>query len=247
MLSVAEKAAQIAEHIAAHNSHGYSQPNRMGNGTTETVALSDGSKVTIHGGDYDCSEMVRVCVNAALSGTYKGPIEYMWTGSQDEEMRAVGYERVSLGSIVRGDVLWRSGHTGMYLGNGKIGEAHHGDYPGGLSGRKGDQDGTEVRVTTYRTSDWTRAYHYPESGDTSPAVSWEAFDVEKTVTVRTDKLNVRDAPSTSSGKVVASYAKGDKIIIDGVVLNEGYAWGTYVGATSGKRRYVALGSTEYVR
>lgn len=244
-MSVAEKAAQIAEHIAAHNSHGYSQPNRMGNGTTETVALSDGSKVTIHGGDYDCSEMVRVCVNAALSGTYKGPIEYMWTGSQDEEMRAVGYERVSLGSIVRGDVLMRSGHTAIYLGGGKIGEAHHGDYAGGLDGRKGDQDGTEVRIATYYASAWTRAYHFPEPGGNEDES--EMFEVQKTVTVMSHTLNVRDAPSVTTGSIVAKYRKGDTINIDGVVFGGLYAWGHYIGGTSGKDRYIALGTLENAR
>ena len=167
MLAIRERIAQIAEHIAEHDSHGYSQNNREGDGTTETVTLSDGSKVTIHGGDYDCSEMARVCSNGALTGSYKGPIEFMWTGNQNEEMLAAGFVRVNLSDIVRGDVLWRSGHTAIYIGNGLISEAHHGDYPGGLSGRQGDQDGTEVRIATYYESAWTRAYHYPEdSGDT---------------------------------------------------------------------------------
>ena len=60
VLSIAERIAQVAEHIARHNSHGYSQYNRAGDGTTESVTLSDGSKAVIHGGDYVCPEMVRV-------------------------------------------------------------------------------------------------------------------------------------------------------------------------------------------
>ena len=67
-LSVAERIAQVAVHIARHDSHGYSQPHRSGDGTTEAITMSDGSQATIHGGDYDCSEMVRVCVNCALGG-----------------------------------------------------------------------------------------------------------------------------------------------------------------------------------
>ena len=241
-----EVAAQVMEHYCNHNAHGYSQYNREGDGTIETITLSDGSTVRGHGGDVDCSELVRQCYESAgvLGGYWD---DYMWTKNEDEVLTKHGFERVGLSSVVRGDVLWRSGHTGMYLGNGKTGEAHHGDYPGGLSGRKGDQDGTEVRVTTYRTSDWTRAYHYPESGDATPDESWEVFDVAKTVTIRSDSLAVRDAPSTTAGKVVATYKKGDKVTIDGVTLNGGYAWGSYVGASSGKRRYIALGTMELAR
>lgn len=71
----------------------------------------------------------------------------------------------------------------------------------------------------------------------------EAFPMTKTITVVGDSVNVRTYPSTKKGKVVDSYARGEHINIDGVVLNEGVAWGTYVGSKSGARRYVALGFT----
>lgn len=231
------------EHYCSHDAHGYSQPNRAGDGTTETVTLSDGSKVRVHGGDVDCSELVRQCYEAAgvLGGYYE---DYMWTGNEDEVLTSHGFVRVAPSSVVRGDVLWRSGHTAIYLGGGTMGEAHHGDYAGGLSGRKGDQDGTEVRVAAYRQGDWARAYHHPEDADdgTGTETDGRDFTVDRTVTVRSDSLAVRDAPSTRTGAIVARYAKGDAIHIDGVAFgDDGYLWGTYVGASSGKRRYVALG------
>lgn len=235
-----EAAALVMEHICAHDAHGYSQPNRAGDGTTEAVTLSDGSTVTIHGGDYDCSELVRQCYESAgvLGGYWQ---DYMWTGNEDEVLTGAGFVRVALPDVVRGDVLWRSGHTAIYLGGGKIGEAHHGDYAGGLSGRKGDQDGTEVRIAAYSAGAWSRAYHYPEDegGEDEEA---EGFEVSRTVKVYSDSLAVRDAPSTKTGKVVARYANGNTINIDRVVFgDDGYLWGHYIGGSSGKDRYVALG------
>ena len=241
-MSIAERIAQVAEHIASHNSHGYSQSYRAGDGTVESIALSDGTNVTVHGGDYDCSEMVRVCVNAALTRSYGTPITFMYTGNQDGELRALGFVRMafSKSAVRRGDILWRKGHTGVALGNGKQGEAAHDEY-GGITGQnRGDQTGTEVRVTTL-SSNWTYIYRYPSQsggGDT------EVSPVETTVTVKTSNLAVRDYPSAKTGSIVATYRRGDKVAIDGLVLGGGYVWGTYIGGSSGLRRYIALGSTE---
>ncbi|GAA0856890.1 hypothetical protein GCM10008916_08320 [Clostridium nitritogenes] len=57
-------------------------------------------------------------------------------------------------------------------------------------------------------------------------------------TVIVDKLNIREKPSTSS-KVVGSYSKGESVIYDYYVDNEGYRWISWIGA-SGKRRYMAV-------
>ena len=241
-LTTRERIAQVAEHIAAHSAHGYSQSNRAGDGTTETVTLSDGSKVTIHGGDYDCSELVRVCVDCALSGSYKGPITYMWTGSENTELLAQGFKRYSFGSVSvrRGDVLLRSGHTAIATSASRQAEAYI-DEVGGITGpRRGDQTGREIAVNPL-SGDWLYVYRHPTQSDSDDT---EAFPVNQTVTFGT-KVNVRSKPSTSSDKV-ATYSAGDKCTIDGVVIANGYAWGTYVGG-SGKRRYVALGTTELVR
>ena len=64
--------------------------------------------------------------------------------------------------------------------------------------------------------------------------------VGRTGTVQANSLNVRDAPTTS-GKVVATYAKGQKINqLSYAKAADGYVWFTYVSA-SGVRRYVAVG------
>lgn len=72
--------------------------------------------------------------------------------------------------------------------------------------------------------------------------------MEKVVTVRTEFLRVRDQPSTKTGREVARYAKGDKVAIDRMGIgDDGYCWGSYVGGSSGKRRYIALGMLENAR
>lgn len=56
-----------------------------------------------------------------------------------------------------------------------------------------------------------------------------------------DTLNVRDAPGLS-GSVVASYHKNQTVVLDSWYKSrDGYIWGRYTGATSGKPRYVAVG------
>lgn len=54
-------------------------------------------------------------------------------------------------------------------------------------------------------------------------------------------LNVRDAPSLS-GEVVAQYSRGQTVTLDDWYNStDGYIWGRYTGASSGKKRYVAVG------
>lgn len=113
--------------------------------------------VYIHGGDYDCSELVRMCYRAVGVLPYGS---YMWTGNEIELLTDNGFARRSLSAPEQGDVLWRDGHTEIYLGNGMQGGARHGDYPGGLDGRQGDQDGTEVTRSAYRASDWSVLLRY---------------------------------------------------------------------------------------
>ena len=54
-------------------------------------------------------------------------------------------------------------------------------------------------------------------------------------------LNVRDAP-TIKGKIITCYNAGDTVILDDwYTSKDGYIWGKYTGASSGKTRYVAVG------
>lgn len=236
-LSIPERIAQVAEHIAKHDTHGYSQPSRGGDGTTETVALSDGSKVTVHGGDYDCSEMVRVCVNAAISGSYRTPITFMWTGDQDAKLKAQGFIRMaySASKVRRGDILWVKGHTGVAVGNGKQADAH-GDEVGGITGpRRGDQTTHEIEVRSLRS--WTYIYRYVSSTGTGDEGVFIAASYRLTATGET---NVRLGPSMDSPTTNKRLNPGDSVVCDGFVEANGRIWSTYIGG-SGRRLYVSRG------
>lgn len=163
-LSYAERIAQVATYIARADSHGYSQPHRAGDGRSEVSKFSDGTRFAVHGGDYDCSEMARVCANCALTGTYTSPIADMWSGNTFERLTAQGFKRIpfSVGAVQRGDILWKTGHVGIALGNGQQADAH-GDEVGGITGpRQGDQTGHEIEVRPLK-SYWT--YIYRKEGD----------------------------------------------------------------------------------
>lgn len=228
-LSVPERIAQIAEHFAKHDSHGYSQPNR-GTGSAETITLSDGSKVSVTGSDVDCSEMVRQCVNGALG---KKAIAYMWTGNEDEQLKAQGFTRMSYSAskVQRGDVLFVKGHTGVALGNGKQADAH-GDEYGGITGpNRGDQTGHEVEVRSLRS--WTYIYRYGK--DSGPSIVPASF----TVTAGTER-NARYKPDPSNDAYKTGTLKpGESVVCYGFTYANGLAWGVYLNY-AGKVRYIAL-------
>ncbi len=233
-LSIPEKIAQAAEIFCADNSHGYSQPARAGDGTKVPYKFSDGTKFTMDGGDIDCSELDKDCINVAFTGDTEGPIEYMWTGNQDEQLRALGFQRLtySKSAVRRGDILWRSGHTGVALGDGRQAEAAC-DENGGISGgRKGDQTGYEVRVTSL-SSNWAYIYRYPD---------WRWYKLaEKLDFTFSQQTNVRTSPVVRSDNLMsAKWAKGDTAHFDGIAICNGYVWGTYIGPTTGMRLYSVI-------
>ena len=65
-----------------------------------------------------------------------------------------------------------------------------------------------------------------------------------TCIVVVEQLNVRAGPSTSS-EIVATYGYQDTIEYDSIVENEGIKWMSYVGQSSGVRRYVCGKSGGY--
>ena len=170
MLSYPERAAQIQEHLCTCPSHGYSQYSRWGDGGTETIALSDGSKVDIATGDRDCSSSVCDAWEHALPGstggaTYTGNMRRGFTESGCFEWHpwGDGYQPK------RGDVaLNETHHTEMYLGGGRMG-GFNGSEHGTIDGAEGDQTGRESRIKDVYTYshgwDGVLAYVGPEPGE----------------------------------------------------------------------------------
>lgn len=152
-LSYAMAAAEIMDHFVDHDAHGYSQPNRDGVGY-ESLELSDRTVVEFNGGDRDCSRLIQTCY--VVIGVLPRGI-HMWTGNERETLLANGFVKVSLDDLQRGDILWRDGHTEMYMGDGIEAGARRSEYHS-VDGKTGDQDGGEIDRSRFVKSHWTSAY-----------------------------------------------------------------------------------------
>ena len=109
------------------------------------------TKVRFATGDADCSSLIyRILVACGVM-----PSGYhFWTGNERSLLATYGFERVNLYHPQPGDILWKEGHTEMYLGNGMQGGARL-DEKGDVVGRyKGDQTGKEVNRSAFDLDYW---------------------------------------------------------------------------------------------
>lgn len=174
MLSVADTAAELAEHAALHDAHGYSQPNRaaVGTGATagEWVTVSDGRTYGIATGDYDCSSMGVQCY--AAQGVDCGGA---WSTHDMEQKMVASGNFVSLPRDTwrnpkRGDLLLAPGkHVAVALGGGRVAEAVRSENHS-THGQRGDQDGGEIVIRGLYDDGWTCVLRYcgPEREEPEP-------------------------------------------------------------------------------
>lgn len=155
MITPNEKAALIGAYIARNDWHGYSQVHRNDYTPNETVDFGDGVPVVLQR-EMDCSKLVIICYQA--QGIDTGEATY--TGDLYKLLDTGNFISVPVEQCRRGDILntTKNHHAALYIGNGELVEAHHGDYAGGLDGIAGDQDGTEIRITDYYNDEWTACY-----------------------------------------------------------------------------------------
>ena len=121
---------QWAIDIANDDSHGYSQCNRLGP-------------------DYDCSSLVwHALLNSGYSREELGNSAFS-TYIMDRILTNIAFKRYtySVDELQPGDILWETGHTGIYAGDGKVVQASSSREGNGLCGRTGDQTGTEIWVS----------------------------------------------------------------------------------------------------
>lgn len=137
--------ADYAYCICVRYSCGYSRPNRT---HLSKRWLEDGTA------ECDCSSMVSWCLFMA-EWIPENP--WFHTAIEREYLQENGFEMFEFGSreLMRNDVLWRSGHTGVYIGDGLQAEAlrterHDAGHDGSAPG---DQDGGET-VARVLTHDW---------------------------------------------------------------------------------------------
>lgn len=146
------------------------------------------------------------------------------------------YEDVRRGDIFIRGVEGRSygayGHTGIFLKKGSI---IHANYT-----NRGVSINDEGSYLTYYL-DCRRSV---EERYFRPVVKTSLKEkVKKGLAYVRQTTNVRAAPSTKS-PIVACYYPGSRIYYDKILANEGYSWLSYIGLSSGKRRYVAYKDRE---
>ena len=171
-----EKAVQIAIGIANDNSHGYSQSRR-------------------EGPDYDCASLVY------YSFTQAGfTFDKRWFATPDmgASLEHAGFKKITginfsnSNSLQRGDILWKSGHTEIYIGsNNRVGAHSDRGYP-----QTGDQTGTEISVSPYwGQQGWTAVYRYGGSGSGTVAPQPAASSL--TLSTSNVNLNIDSSPTAT--------------------------------------------------
>lgn len=179
-----EAFAQVMEHLVSHDGgsgHGYSQYNRMGDGTTEPVKLSDGTTVTVAGGDRDCSSAVITALRAVGVNTYGAS----YTGNMVEQLLKTGlfgWRKMGVKSAQRGDIYLNEKHhtavcvspygsaRGDLLAQFSISEK------GTITGTKGDQNGRESNVKAYYSYPWDGTLYWLSDGKALSGANTEVAD-----------------------------------------------------------------------
>ncbi len=209
-----ERAISWAINIADDNSHGYCQAHRTGP-------------------DYDCSSLVAYALRNA--GIYNG--EIFTTSTMPSILPKNNFTYIKgTANLQRGDILWRSGHTEIYIGNNQTVGAH--DYRGSFVknpdgsikttnvgtaqkpvylkwGIPGDQDGTEINIAPY-TQSWTGYFRY--NGGTPNKLWYE-------------DLNPENVGDEFCALVSNAYT-------DGYMQNDGWNVAAYAGDLSQKQAWI---------
>lgn len=179
-----EAFAQVMEHLVSHDGgggHGYSQANRMGDGTTETICLSDGTTVTIAGGDRDCSSAVVTALRAVGVNTFGAS----YTGNIREQLLKTGlfgWRKMGVKSAQRGDIyLNEKCHTAVCVSpygsaRGDLLAQFSISEKGTVTGTKGDQTGRESNIKAYYSYPWDGTLYWLGDGKTLNGSNTEVAD-----------------------------------------------------------------------
>lgn len=179
-----EAFAQVMEHLVSHDGgggHGYSQANRMGDGTTETICLSDGTTVTIAGGDRDCSSAVVTALRAVGVNTFGAS----YTGNMREQLLKTGlfgWRKMGVKSAQRGDIyLNETCHTAVCVSpygsaRGDLLAQFSISEKGTVTGTKGDQTGRESNIKAYYSYPWDGTLYWLGDGKTLNGSNTEVAD-----------------------------------------------------------------------
>lgn len=187
-LPLYERFAQVIEHLCSHDGdggHGYTWGNRWGDGTYETITLTDGSKVQIANGDRDCSSGIISALQAVGVDVHGAT----YTGNMRSCLLKTGlFEWVPMSvnrPAKRGDIyLNETHHTAMCTSDSPDMLAQFSINENGqvYGGKQGDQNGRESNIRAY--------YSYPWDG----RLCWK----DRSGTVATSTPTTNSTPTTST-------------------------------------------------
>ena len=163
-----EDAVEVMRHLVTHDSHGYTQGNRWGNGRKETIMVN-GNAYQVALGDRDCSSG---CISAwEAVGVDCGGATY--TGNMRSCMTRTGNFVWKPMSFIAepGDMYLNEGnHVAMCLQQvpDQLMEFSISEN-GTIYGKEGDQTGRESRIGTYYSYPWDGILHYTGGGASNPS------------------------------------------------------------------------------
>lgn len=132
------KAVETAKKIAADNSHGYDQEERLGNP------------------DYDCSSFVSKCLRDAGFNVARDS----WTGNLYSQLIKCGFKNVNGASVKAGDIfLTPERHVVIVVSPTKIAHASLNEKGKITGGEPGDQTGKEICIRSFYTPSYGWKYH----------------------------------------------------------------------------------------
>lgn len=137
-----KSAVEWALEVANDDSHGYDQNDRWSP-------------------DYDCSSFVISAYQQAGAPVKDNGASY--TGDMVTAFDNTGFDVLDYSfPLVYGDVLWRDGHTEIYIGNGQTVGAKINENGEVVGGQTGDQTGKEICVSA-NSGNWTKILRLPSS------------------------------------------------------------------------------------
>jgi len=212
-----EKAVEWAEAIAADDTHGYDQVKRWGP-------------------DYDCSSLVISAFEQAGIKVKSAGATY--TGNMLSNFIKCGFEKVTDGSLMRGDVLLHPKyHTALMTSSSELVHASIDERGKTTGGKTGDQTGKEIcKRSYYRYSKgWTYVLRYKGNNATDQtekevkkvtieltelskgSKGSEVKSLQRLLNGKGYSLSIDGDFGTKTNIAVRDYQKAHSLTVDGIV------------------------------
>lgn len=154
-LSVCKDPSDFAYCVCEVYSTGYSQPNR------KQISIERLEKGIARA---DCSSMVSWVL---YMGGFLTECPWFYTAIERDYLKNRGWTELESGLFApeRNDVLWREGHTAIYIGHNLVAELIHDEnWDAGWEGEQaGDQTGDESRLIQFKGYEWEYILRAPDS------------------------------------------------------------------------------------